>query len=218
MEKKMLKNVFVNTTLSYLLFGSFLLVGGLKEANAQTPGLVIKAANPKHEALMRPMDHMMGRIYALKMSGDFEKDYVAIMREFNEGGKDLCAIYEMSGEDAKLIENAKVSRVELKEHQKQLRSFANVRSGQTIKSNDLMETLNTMMKEMKRKAATGDLNTDFASMMILFDWAGTEMAKAELRYGSDPGLKASAGDMVEKYSCRENDLMGWLYKDKTASK
>jgi uncharacterized protein (DUF305 family) len=221
MKTKLLKNIFLNTKFKQLLMlGSFFLIApaALQEVNAQTPGIVIKAANPTHEDLMQPMDRMMTKIYNIKMSGDFDKDYAAIMSEFQEGGKNLCGIYEMAGEDPKLVENAKVSIVELKEHQKQMRSVPKVSSGQTVKANDLMETLNTMMKEMKQKAGTGDLNTDYASMMVLFNWAGTEMAKAELRYGLNSELKTKASDIVEEYSCRENDLMSWLYKDRTVSK
>jgi uncharacterized protein (DUF305 family) len=223
MEKKMLMNVSIKAKLRYLLvFGSFIIAPiCLNEAKAQTSGIVIKAASLEPEDLMRPMNSMMGKIRSLKMSDNFEKDYVAIMQEFQQGGIDLCKIYKIAGEDPKLLEEANVSIVQLKEDQRQLRSFeAEDKLPETgkPKPNDLMETLNKMIVEMERKARSGDMDSDYATMMVLYDWAATEMGKSELHYGLNAELKNQARDMIEGFSCKENNLIDWLNKNSVANK
>lgn len=203
----------------YFVFITLLLFFGTR-AGAQTPGIYVKVAEPKSELLMRPMERMMTNIYNLKMTGDFDRDYLAIMNEFQEGGKNLCGIYAKAGDDAKLIENAKVGKVQLKEQQKQLKNLSGTVSTYTIqqRNNDLMETLNTMMSEMKRKSNSGKFDTDYTSVMVLYNWAGSELAKAELHYGLNKELKDQSQDMLDEFSDNENILMNWFNRESTASK
>jgi len=223
MEKKMLENLSLRTKLKHLFIGSCLVVSGClaNEMKAQASGIAFKTINLTKEDLVKPMNTMMDKIYSLKMSGDFDKDYVAIVKEFQQGGIDLCKIYEMSGEDPKLLEFARVSEVELKENQKQLKGFYYkdvVTTTVKPEHNDLMATLNKMMKEINAKGHTGDLNTDYASIMMLYNWANTEMAKAELAYGRNTELKKKSADIFEEFSCQENNLVEWLHKSSVAEK
>ena len=53
-----------------------------------------------------------------------------------------------------------------------------------------------MMMGMHRNMPTGDTDTDFVRMMLPHHQAAVDMAKAELQYGKDDGLKALAKDIV----------------------
>jgi hypothetical protein len=83
---------------------------------------------------------------------------------------------------------------------------------------ELMATLNKMMSEMKRKSDTGDLDMDYATMMTLYNWAGSELAKSELRHGVNAELKETSQELVEEFATNQNDLMNWFSKYSTASK
>jgi uncharacterized protein (DUF305 family) len=205
-------------TVCYVVFITVLLVFGTK-GHAQTPGIYIKVKEPKTDVFIRPMERMMTNIYNLKMTGDFDKDYVAIMKEFQEGGKDLTGIYQRAGEDPRLIENAKVSKVELKEHQKQLNNFYSpTRETSPRKHGEMIATLNKMMDEMKRKGDNGDLDMDYATVMTLYNWAGSELAKSELRHGLNAELHETSKELIEEFADNQNDLMSWFGKYSTASK
>ena len=202
----------------YFVFITVLLIFGTK-SHAQTPGIYFKVNEPKSEVFVRPIERMMNNIYSLKMTGDFDKDYVAIMKEFQEGGKDITGIYEMTGNDPSLVENAKVSQVELKEHQKQLKNFyIPTRPTSPRMHVELMTTLNKMMSEMERKSDNGDLDMDYATMMTLYNWAGGELAKSGLRHGLHGELKDASKEMLEEFADNQNDLMNWFGKYSTASK
>jgi uncharacterized protein (DUF305 family) len=216
MEKKVLENLSLKTKLKYLCVSSFLLIAPvmMQDIKAQTPGSIIKTVHFGKEDLTRPMNSMMDRIYAIKMSGDFDKDYVAIMQEFQQGGIDLCKIYEMSGEDPKLLEHAKVGAVELKEDQKLLKACCNknTKTNNRSEPNDLMKTLAIMMKGIEQKGKSGNLNNDYAAVMSYYNWANIEMAKAELRYGLNTELKNRSRGIIEEFSCQENSLAEWQDK------
>jgi uncharacterized protein (DUF305 family) len=222
MEKKMLENVSLKTKLKHLFIGSCLLIAPviINEIKGQTP-IVFKTISLSPEDLRRPMNSMMDKVYNIKMTGNFDKDYVAIMKEFQQGGIDLCKVYEMSGEDPKLLEHARVSAVELKENQKQLKGFYS-KDGTTTSGrsehHDLMFTLNRMMKEVNAKGHSGNLNTDYVTIMVAYNWANTQMAKAELAYGRNAELKNRAAEIIEEFSCHDNDLIDWLNKSSVAEK
>ncbi len=199
-------------SVGYFIFITALLLFGTI-SRGQTPGIVIKAANPTHENFVKPMTSMMDRIYTLKMSGDFDRDYTAIMQEFQRGGIGLCKIYQMAGSDPVLEESAKVSTVEMKEHEKQMKSFGTkdkISGYHTEGHNTLMATLNKMMTDMKYNTRSGKVEQDFATAMAIYNRAGAELAKAELRYGNNCALKQRSGDMLEEYVSNENVMMNWM--------
>lgn len=199
-------------SVAYFIFITALLLFSTK-AGAQTPNLVIKGANPAKENFIQPMSSMMDRIYTLKMTDDFDKDYAAIMQEFQRGGIGLCKIYQMAGSDPVLEESAKVSAVEMKEHEKHMRSYISkdkVSGNHSEGHNVIMSTLNKMMTEMKHSAQTGKVEQDFATAMVIYNWAGSELAKAELRYGENCDLKQRSGQMFEEFVSNQNVMLNWM--------
>lgn len=182
-------------------------------AGGQTPGIVIKAANPARENFVKPMNEMMDRIYTLQMTNDFDRDYAAIMQEFQRGGIGLCKIYQMAGNDPVLEASAKVNTVEMKEHEKEMKSFDSkdkVSGNHSEGHNIVMATLNKMVKEMKNSAQSGQVEQDFASAMVIYNWAGSELAKAELKYGLNCELKQKSGQMFEDFVSNQNVILNWM--------
>jgi uncharacterized protein (DUF305 family) len=217
MEKKMSGNFSLKTKLKKLCISGLLVVAPFV-SQAQTPGIVVKAIHFEHENLMRPMHDMMNKIYAIKMSGDFDTDYSAIMREFQQGGISLSKVYQFSGEDSKLLENARVNAVQLKEEQRLLKGCVlkgTKTTSATKEPNDMMSVLNFMMKRMEQYGQSGNLDYDYAVIMNTYDWANSELAKAELRHGQNDELKNRSAEIVEGSYCRNNTLTEWA--DKTVA-
>jgi uncharacterized protein (DUF305 family) len=84
--------------------------------------------------------------------------------------------------------------------------------------NQFMQTMETSMTRMNQGMAkapmTGNVDRDFATMMIPHHEGAIDMAKAELRYGKDPVMRRLAEEiMVDQQS--EIDAMNlWLSKTK----
>lgn len=217
MEKKMSGNFSLKTKLKKLCIGGLLVVAPFV-SQAQTPGIVVKAIHFEHENLIRPMHDMMNKIYTIKMTGNFDKDYSAIMHEFQQGGISLSKVYQFSGEDSKLLENARVNAVQLKEEQRLLKGCVlKDKTTNTVKEpNDMMGILNFMMKRIEQYGRSGNLDYDYAVIMNTYDWANSELAKEELRHGQNDELKNRSAEIVEGSYCRNNTLTEWA--DKTIVK
>ena len=57
------------------------------------------------------------------------------------------------------------------------------------------ESMDGMDKGMKSAPMNGDVDHDFAIMMMPHHQGAIDMAKAELAYGKDPGMKNCKGSM-----------------------
>lgn len=69
-----------------------------------------------------------------------------------------------------------------------------------------------MMQVMEGMQPSGDPDKDFATMMIPHHQGAIEMAKLELRYGTDPQLKAMAEKIVAAQEKEIAELQDWLSK------
>ena len=77
---------------------------------------------------------------------------------------------------------------------------------------EMTTIMNNMNHDMSSNLMTGDVDYDFAVMMIPHHNGAIEMAKAELMYGKDPLMRRLAQEiLVEQQS--EIDIMNlWLKK------
>lgn len=71
-----------------------------------------------------------------------------------------------------------------------------------------MDVHQKMMDTMP-KAASGDADKDFASMMIPHHQGAIDMAKIELQYGKDPKLRSMAEKMIKDQEKEIADLKAW---------
>lgn len=72
--------------------------------------------------------------------------------------------------------------------------------------------MHDMMMGMHRGMPTGDTDADFVRMMLPHHQAAVDMAKAELQYGNDPGLKALAKDIVAAQEREIAMMKAWADK------
>lgn len=80
-----------------------------------------------------------------------------------------------------------------------------------------MVTMKRMGKDMAAVPMTGDVDHDFAQMMIPHHQGAIDMAKSELLYGKDPVMRRLAQEiLVDQQS--EIDAMNLWLKKHAASK
>jgi uncharacterized protein (DUF305 family) len=80
-----------------------------------------------------------------------------------------------------------------------------------------MQAMDTGMKVMDRDMAaapmTGDVDRDFAAMMIPHHQGAIDMAKAELTYGKDPVMRRLAQEILVDQESEINAMLLWLTKN-----
>jgi uncharacterized protein (DUF305 family) len=79
-----------------------------------------------------------------------------------------------------------------------------------------MRAMNASMERMDRQMATapmnGDVDHDFAAMMIPHHHGAIDMAKAELIYGKDPVMRRLAQEILVDQQSEIDAMQLWLRK------
>jgi uncharacterized protein (DUF305 family) len=81
---------------------------------------------------------------------------------------------------------------------------------------EFMQAMNASMERMARQMATaqmnGNVDHDFASMMIPHHQGAIDMAKAELTYGKDPVMRRLAQEILVDQQSEIDAMKLWLGK------
>src|SRR6267378_3837316 len=79
------------------------------------------------------------------------------------------------------------------------------------------ESMDGMDKRMKSAPMNGDVDHDFATMMMPHHQGAIDMAKAELLYGKDPVMRRLAEEIVVDQQSEIQAMQLWLSKKLTAN-
>lgn len=74
----------------------------------------------------------------------------------------------------------------------------------------MMSGMGRMKRQMADTPMTGDADRDFVSMMLPHHAGAIDMAKVELRYGKDPGLRRLARDIVGAQEREIAQMRAWM--------
>lgn len=77
-------------------------------------------------------------------------------------------------------------------------------------SADMQQKAVESLQAIQRIKLTGDPDTDFATIVALYQDAGMSIARAELIGGKDDRMRHLAGDIVEKQLKQVHDAQDWL--------
>jgi uncharacterized protein (DUF305 family) len=75
---------------------------------------------------------------------------------------------------------------------------------------EMMRSMDRMSAEMARVPMTGDVDHDFAAMMIPHHQGAIDMARIELRDGRDPALRRMARGIIAAQEREIAQMKAWL--------
>jgi uncharacterized protein (DUF305 family) len=78
--------------------------------------------------------------------------------------------------------------------------------------NSMMDIMHQMNSKIDAATMNGDVDHDFAEMMIVHHQAAIDMAKQELDSGKDATLKNLADKIIEDQTREINQLQQWLHE------
>jgi uncharacterized protein (DUF305 family) len=86
-------------------------------------------------------------------------------------------------------------------------------------SNAFMKDMDVGMKKMDKDMSgapmTGDVDHDFAAMMIPHHQGAIDMAVGELKYGKDPEMRALAKNIIAAQKVEIKQMKDWIKKEGT---
>ena len=167
--------------------------------------------------MMDTMHVMMDKMQAMEITDDPDIDFPAMMIMHHQGAISMSSAQIESGQDDSLKQIAQqmidMQQMEIEELQQILDDEAvnNSVPAFSMKQHDNMMKMDQMADI---QLITGDIDNDFATLMILHHNSAIENSEAYLMYGTNAELKTMAREMIEMQKMEIEQLSEWLKNNK----
>lgn len=167
--------------------------------------------------MMDTMHAMMSRMDALPKTNDPEIDFPSMMILHHQGAINMGRVQIQDGKNDSLKRMAqKMIDAQLME----IEELTAILATESV-NNSVPEFTMEQMKHMAKmdqiadvQFITGDIDNDFATLMILHHNSAIDNSKAYLMYGNNDDLKEMAGQMIDAQTKEIKELSDWLKANK----
>ncbi|HEX5152815.1 MAG TPA: DUF305 domain-containing protein [Parafilimonas sp.] len=163
--------------------------------------------------MMDSMHAMMSRMQAMTMTMDPDIDFAEMMMMHHQGAINMAQVELSAGTNDSLKSFAQKV---INDQQAEIMQLESILSTLTVDNMD-MEFMQEQMDNMDKteKAAdvqiiTGDVDNDFATLMMIHHQAAIDDASGYLHHGSNIELKAIATNIVTAQTMEIQELADWL--------
>ncbi|HEY9044822.1 MAG TPA: DUF305 domain-containing protein [Ohtaekwangia sp.] len=165
--------------------------------------------------IMAIMRNMSDDMKAASLTGDADRDFASMMKMHHQGAIAMANKQLEKGSDAGL---KKIARQLITRQTEEVARLDTFLLGHTIVASDsgarfdadLDETMAQMDKSAESQSLKGNIDRDFATLMIMHHVAAIAMAQSILKYGHDHGLKEMAAKMIEDQNEEIEELRNWI--------
>ncbi len=172
-----------------------------------------------HDAnkMMTLMHQMMSQMDTVPKTNDPEIDFLKMMRVHHQGAINMANLELKEGKNDSLKRTAQKIIKEQQEEITQFSAFLATHSANNSVPQFTMEHEESMMKMAKIadvQFITGDIDNDFATLMIPHHQAATENAMTYLKYGNDEQVTVWAHKIIDTQKMEIIELSNWLIANK----
>jgi len=167
--------------------------------------------------MMDIMHGMMDEMMAMEMTHDPDIDFAAMMIMHHQGAIAMANLELQEGNNAEMNSMAQAI---ITEQQQEIQELQAILAGMVVDEMD-MEFMEEQMMGMDKMGAmadqqmiTGDIDNDFASLMIIHHQAAIDSASSYLHHGNNTELMAIASAIVEMQSQEIIEMSNWLIANK----
>ena len=199
---------------TFLFLGSFLLLA-LAACDKEDNGLVLQSHDENR--MMDSMHAAMSRMEAMPMTNDPEIDFPKMMIMHHQAAINMGNVQIQNGSNDSL---KRFSQKMINAQQQEIQELNMLLASETVNNNvpafmmELMDHMNKMDEMADVQHITGDLDNDFATLMIFHHNSAIENSEAYLMYGTNTQLKALAQQMIDDQKKEIKELSDWLMANK----
>jgi len=176
----------------------------------------IKIQKHDDNQMMSIMHSMMDTMMGMQKTNDPDNDFAMMMRMHHQGAIDMSNAELKSGDDAQMKEMAQMIIDAQTAEIEQLTTFLNAHSPHGNVPEFSMQQMANMERSGKvtdLQIINGDIDHDFAMLMIQHHQSAIENARLELIYGHEDAMKTMARNIIEAQDKEIKDLQQWLLSD-----
>ena len=171
-----------------------------------------KMDNKMNNGLMGAMNTMMDKMNSMKMTGDFDLDFTNMMIEHHKGAIDMSEEEAKAGSDNKIKGMAQKI---INSQKEEIGKFQDIiknhkTSDMKMGQGELEKSMSDMMSKMKSMQMSGDMDKDFATMMVPHHQSAVSMFEKEIAFGTDAKLKQMAKKGIDEQTKEINEFKAWL--------
>lgn len=178
-------------------------------------GLVLQ--NHDANRMMDTMHAIMNRMESMTMTNDPEIDFAKMMTMHHQGAINMANVELQSGSNDSLKRTAQKI---ISEQQKEIQQFQTILSTLTVDNMDMdymmeqMDGMKKMGKAIDVELITGNIDNDFATLMIWHHQSAIDDASGYLHHGNNAQLKAIANSIIKAQTMEIGELSDWLKANK----
>lgn len=169
--------------------------------------------NHDSNKMMQLMHQNMDSMNNLDMTHDPDNDFALMMKVHHKGAIDMAQLVVAEGKDSTIRRIANKIITDQQREIMMLDSFLNAHAP-SVMDNRLHDKAHMRMEMMGRNAdlqiINGDVDHDFAILMIPHHQSAIDMAQLLLLYGRSEKLKAEAEKMIMEQEKEIMQLQDWL--------
>lgn len=167
--------------------------------------------------MMDSLHAMMSRMEAMPMTNDPEIDFAKMMMMHHQGAINMSTVQKQEGSSDTL---KRFSQKVIAAQTMEIQMLNSILATETVNNSVLAHSMEHMahMKKMDQMAdvqlITGDLDNDYATLLILHHNSAVEDAEAYLMYGNNAQLKTMAQKIIDDQKKEIEELSKWLKANK----
>ncbi|GAA4054994.1 DUF305 domain-containing protein [Hymenobacter glaciei] len=173
-----------------------------------------------NSGMMTAMNTMMKNMEAFKPEGNTDHDFAHMMMAHHQGAVEMSALELKEGKDATLRAMAEKISADQQKEIKALEAIATRLDGAptNYKPQDPADPFTSKMKSsmagmMNMGQPSGNVDMDYAMMMVPHHQSAVDMAKAEVAHGRDTKLKEMAQSMIDAQQKEIQQFKDWQAKN-----
>jgi uncharacterized protein (DUF305 family) len=169
------------------------------------------------DRMMDTMHAMMSRMEAMPKTNDPEIDFVKMMIMHHQGAINMANVELEAGKNDSLKRTAQKI---ITEQQKEIQEFNNILAALSVDNIDpsfTREQSDNMMKMGKDadvQLITGDIDNDFATLMIVHHQSAIDNAASYLHHGNSEQITTMAHNIVNSQTMEIIEMSNWLIANK----
>ena len=173
-----------------------------------------------NNGMMESMNGMIGKMDAMKMTGDFDLDFANMMIMHHQAAIDMSGKELAKGNDAQVKTWAQNIITTQKAEIEQMETLVKNHKMPEMKKeggemhNELGETMKMMMAKTRAMTMSGNTDKDFVMMMIPHHESAVTMAEDEISHGKHYELKKMAQKIIADQNKEIKDFNAWLASKK----
>ncbi len=189
---------------------------GAGDVNTTEMGIASNLSTEELEAyteLNDAMEDMVGEVNDLSLTGRIDEDFALIMARHHKSSLRMADIIIDAARDLEL--QALMRDMVRKQEQEieLLNDFTESNVSQQIGETDtefLLEPIEAASRELREMTPSGNLDVDFAKMMLSHHKSGRDLAELQVQRGSNTALKTLAQQMIQDQEREMERLTKWI--------